>query len=42
MQPVKDEAYKVFEEIDGQGLQLDQVVTSAKQRLEGHVTEQTI
>jgi hypothetical protein len=42
LQPVQDEACKVFEEIDGQGSQLDQVVASVEQCLEGPVTEQTI
>jgi hypothetical protein len=42
LQPVQDEACKVFEEIKGQGSQLDQVVAAVEQCLEGHVTEQTI
>jgi hypothetical protein len=32
----------VFEEIDGQGSQLDQVVETMEQRLEGPVTEKMI
>jgi hypothetical protein len=32
----------VFEEIEGQGSQLDQVVVTAEQGLEGPVTEQMI
>jgi hypothetical protein len=42
LQPVQDEACKVFEEIDGQGSQLDQVVAVVEQCLEGPVTEKTI
>jgi hypothetical protein len=42
LQPMQDEACKVFEEIDGQGSQLDQVVAAIEQHLEGPVTEQTI
>jgi hypothetical protein len=42
IQLVQDEAYKVFKEIDGQGLQLDQVVASVEQCLEGPITEQMI
>lgn len=42
LQPMQDEACIVFEEIDGQGSQLDQVVASAEQLLEGHVIEKTI
>jgi hypothetical protein len=42
LQPVQDEAYKVFEEIEGQGSQLDQVVAIEEQCLEGPVTEQMI
>jgi uncharacterized protein with PIN domain len=42
LQPVQDEACKVFEEIDGQGSQLDQVVAAVEQCLEGPVTEQTV
>jgi hypothetical protein len=33
LQPVQDEACKVFEEIEGHGLQLDQVVAIVEQRL---------
>jgi hypothetical protein len=42
LQPVQDEACKVFEEIEGQGSQLDQVVATVEQCLEGPVTEQMI
>jgi hypothetical protein len=39
LQPVQDEACKVFEEIEGQGSQLDQVVAIVEQHLEGPVIE---
>jgi hypothetical protein len=42
LQPMQDEACKVFEEIDGKGSQLDQVVAIVEQCLEGPVTEKTI
>jgi hypothetical protein len=42
LQHVQDEACKVFEEIEGQGLQLDQVVEIVEQCLEGPVTMKTI
>jgi hypothetical protein len=42
LQPVQDEAYTHFEEIEGQGAHLEQVVTSVEQRLEGVVTEKVI
>jgi hypothetical protein len=42
IQPVQDEACKVFEDIDGQSSQLDQVVATTEQCLEGPVTEQMI
>jgi chromosome segregation ATPase len=42
LQPVQDEACTLFEEIEGQGAQLEQVVTTVEQRLEGPVTEKVI
>jgi hypothetical protein len=39
---VQDEAYMVFEEIEGQVSRLDQVVATMKQHLEGPVTEKMI
>jgi hypothetical protein len=39
LQPVQDESYKVFKLIDGQRSQLDQVVGTIEQCLEGPVTE---
>jgi hypothetical protein len=38
---VQDEAYTLFE-VKGQGSQLEQVVTTVEQHLEGLVTEQVI
>jgi hypothetical protein len=42
LQSVQDEAYTLFEEIEGQGAQLEQVVTSVEQCLEGPITEKVI
>jgi hypothetical protein len=42
LQPVQDEACMIFEEIEGQGSQLDQLVATVEQHLEGPVTEQVI
>jgi hypothetical protein len=42
LQLVQDEACKVFEEIDGQGSQLDQVVAAVEHRLEGPITKKTV
>jgi hypothetical protein len=39
LQSVQEEACVVFEEIEGQGSQLNQVVVTVEQCLEGHVTE---
>jgi hypothetical protein len=42
IQPVQDEDYKVYEEIDGHGSRLDQVVAAVEQCLEGLATKQII
>jgi hypothetical protein len=42
LQLVWDEACTIFEEIEGEGSQLDQVVAIFEQRLEGPVIEQVI
>jgi hypothetical protein len=42
LQPVQDEAYTLFEEIEGQSSQLEQVVTTVEKHLEGPVTKQVI
>jgi hypothetical protein len=39
---VQDEACTIFEEVEGQGSQLDQVVVTVDQRLERPVTEKVI
>jgi hypothetical protein len=39
---VQDEACMLFEDIEGQGSQLDQVVATVEQRLEGPITEKII
>jgi hypothetical protein len=42
LQPIQDEVCAVFEEIEGQGSQLDQVVVIMEQHLEGPVTQKLI
>jgi hypothetical protein len=42
LQPVQDESCKVLKEIDSQGSQLDQVVPTIEQFLEGPVIEKTV
>jgi DNA anti-recombination protein RmuC len=42
LQSVQDEACTLFEEIEGQGKQLEQVVTTVEQRLEVPVTKKII
>jgi hypothetical protein len=42
LQPVQDAACLLFEEIEGQGTELEQVVTSVEQHLEGPVNEAVI
>jgi hypothetical protein len=42
LQPVQDEACKVFKEIEGQGSQPDQVVAMVEQCQEGPITKQMI
>jgi hypothetical protein len=42
LQPIQDEACQLFTEIEGQGAELEQVVTAAEQRLEGPVNEVVI
>jgi hypothetical protein len=42
LQPVQDEDCTIIEEIEGQGLQLDQVVATVEQCLEGPITEKVI
>jgi DNA anti-recombination protein RmuC len=42
LQPVQDEACQLFEETEGQGEELEQVVTAFEQFLEGPVNEAVI
>jgi hypothetical protein len=42
LHPAQDEAYTLFEEIEGQDAQLEQVLTIVEQCLEGPVTETVI
>jgi hypothetical protein len=42
LQSVHDEAYTLFEEIEGRGAQLEQVLTMVEQCLEGPVIEKVI
>jgi hypothetical protein len=42
LQPVQDEACQLFEEIEGRGAELEQVVIVVKQFLEGPVNETVI
>jgi hypothetical protein len=39
---VQNEACTIFEEVEGQGAQLEQVVTMVEQRLEGPMTKKLI
>ena len=42
LQPVQDEAYQLFTEIEGRGEKLEQFVTTVEQRLEGPINEAII
>jgi hypothetical protein len=42
LQPVQDEAYQLFAEIECRGAELEQVVTEAEQHLEGPMNETVI
>jgi hypothetical protein len=42
LHPVQDEACTLFEEIEGQGAHLEQVVTIVEQHLAGPMTEKFI
>jgi hypothetical protein len=39
LQPIQDEAYQLFVEIEGRGEELEQVITVVEQSLEGPVNE---
>jgi hypothetical protein len=40
LQPIQDAACKLFEEIEGRGAEMEQVVTLVEQRLEGPMNEE--
>jgi hypothetical protein len=42
LQHVQDEAYQLFIEIEGRGVELEQVVAAIEQRLEGPMNEAVI
>jgi hypothetical protein len=42
IQPVKDKAYQLFTEVEDQGEELEQVVTTIEQRLEGPINDEII
>jgi hypothetical protein len=42
LQPVQDKAYQLFTEVESRGAELEQVVTTAEQRLEGPVNDAVI
>jgi hypothetical protein len=42
LQPSQDVAFLLFEEIEGRGIELEQVVTSVEKCLEGPVNEAVI
>jgi hypothetical protein len=42
LQPIQDEAYQLFTEIEGQGEKLEKVITIVEQRLEGPINEEVI
>jgi hypothetical protein len=39
---VQDKAYQLFTEVEGQGAELEQVVTTTEQRLKGPINDATI
>jgi hypothetical protein len=42
LQPIQDEAFQLFEEIEGRGIELEQVVIAIEQPLEGPVNKVVI
>jgi hypothetical protein len=42
LQPVQDKAYQLFIKVEGQGEELEQVVTRVEQRLEGPINDVVI
>jgi hypothetical protein len=42
LQPVQDKAYQLFTEVEGRGVELEQVITEVEQLIEGPVNEVVI
>ena len=42
LQPIQDKSYQLFTEVEGRGAELEQVVTTVEQRLEGPVNDTVI
>jgi hypothetical protein len=42
LQPMQDKAYQLFTEVEGQGAELEQVVTTTEQCLEGTINDAVI
>jgi hypothetical protein len=42
LQPVQDKAYQLFTKVEGQGAELEQVVTTSEQCLEGPINDAVI
>jgi hypothetical protein len=42
IQPMQDKAYQLFTEVEGQGAELEKVVTTAEQHLEGPINDVVI
>jgi hypothetical protein len=42
LQPIQDKAYQLFTEVEGRGVELEQVVTEAEQCLEGPMNKVAI
>jgi hypothetical protein len=42
IQPIKDEAFLLFEKIEGRGVEMEHVVTTVEQFLEGPMNEAII
>jgi hypothetical protein len=39
IQPIQDKSYQFFTEVEGRGVELEQVVTAVEQHLEGPVND---
>ena len=42
LQPVQDKACQLFEEIEGRGIELEQLVAAVEHRLEGPINKEVI